>query len=183
MTPFHDLVSQETRTRDLAVDTILRDHKSVIDKLIPLVDPANAAKYSDETRCIAAYLLGELRAVESVPVLSKALANPPGRKDFSDESRYDSPIFRALVNIGRPSVSAMIENVENSDNPKLRKNSMDVLLHVLGGKTRLLEVLRKLHERAVKENRPAIIARRISQAQSWAEDHYRYTRGSEEPLY
>jgi hypothetical protein len=68
------LLSRDFRTRDRAVDSILRDRSAVINELIPLIDPANSEKYSDETRCASAYLLGEFRAVEAVPVLSKALA-------------------------------------------------------------------------------------------------------------
>jgi hypothetical protein len=181
--PFDDLLAQDERTRDRAVDKILEDRKSVIDQLISTVDRGNIAKYNDETRCAAAYLLGELRAEEAVPVLSKTLDRPLGRQVSSDISRYDAPIFTALVKIGRPAVPAMFENIESSDNPILRKNSMDVLLHVLGGKTRLLEVLGKLHDRAVKENRPPIIARRLAEGRKWAEGHYQYPPGSEEPLY
>jgi hypothetical protein len=183
MKPFDGLLAQDEQTRDRAVDKFLDDRKSVIDQLISIVDRGNVAKYNDETRCAAAYLLGELRAEEGVPVLSKSLAHPLGRQVSSDISRYDAPIFTALVKIGRPAVPAMFENIESSDNPILRKNSMGVLLHVLGGKTRLLEVLGKVHDRAVKENRPPIIARRLAEAKKWAEGHYKYTAGYEEPLY
>jgi hypothetical protein len=182
--PFDDLLAQDEQTRDRAVDKILEDRKSVIDRLIPIIDPANTARYRDETRCAAAYLLGEMRAVEAVPVLCKALADPPGRMDSTDISRYyDAPVLVALVKLGRPAFPALIEIIETSDVPKARRNSMDVLLHVLGGKTRLLEVLGKLHERAVNENRPPIIARRLAEAKKWAEGHYQYPPGSEEPLY
>jgi hypothetical protein len=171
-----DLLSEQAPTRDQAVDAILRDRKSVIGELIPLVEPANAKKYSDDTRCAAAYLLGELRAIEAVPVLSKALADPPGRKVRSDLSRYDAPVFTALAKIGRPVVPAMIENIEISDARSLRKNSLDVLNHVLGGKRRLLELLVRLNARTTDR----AVSRRIREARSWVESHY---KEDEEPLY
>ena len=171
-----DLLSEHTRIRDQSVDAILRDRKSVIRGLIPLIDPANREKYSDETRCAAAYLLGELRAIEAVPVLSEALADPPGKKFGSDGSRYDVPVFSALVKIGRPAVPAMIKNVETSDDLKLRKNSLDVLNHVLGGKRRLLELLARLNARATDPD----AARHIGEARSWCQSHY---KEDEEPLY
>ena len=181
MIPIDDLLSQQPRTRDRAVDAILRDRKSVIEQLIPLIDPANAKKYSDETRSAAAYLLGKLRAVEAVPVLSQALADPPGPLFFGDISRYDSPVWTALVKIGRPAVPEMIKNLETSENKILRKRSMDVLNHVLGGKRRLLELLDKLNTRNLSEQPPdREAARRIREAHAWVEAHYKEDR---EPLY
>lgn len=176
MTAIDDLLSEEPRTRDRAVDAVLGDRKSVIEQLVPLIDPANAEKYSDQTRCAAAYLLGELRAIEAVPVLSKALEDPPGPKLFSDISRYDAPVLGALVKIGRPAVPAMIKNVETSDDLILRKRSLDVLSHVLGGKRRLLELLVKLNDASTERE----ASRRIREAHSWAEAHYKEDK---EPLY
>lgn len=170
-----NLQSRDARIRDHAVDAMLDERKSQVEALIPLIDPANADRYSDETRSAAAYLLGELRAIEAVPVLAKALADEPGPKIIFDLSRYDVPVFTALVKIGRPAVPAMIENIENSENAILQKNSLDVLIHVLGGKRRLLELLLKVHERAADP-----VDRRIAEARTWAEAHYKEDK---EPLY
>jgi hypothetical protein len=178
------LLSDNSQAREQAVDKILNDRKALIKKLIPLIDPKNSEKFSDETRCVAAYLLGELRAVEAVPVLSQALADPPGEKFISDGSRYDAPVFSALVRIGRPAVAAMIENIKTTDDLTLQNRSLDVLLHVLGGKQRLLELLVKLNDRALAEkpvNREE--ARRFREAHVWAEAHYVQRKGYEEPLY
>ena len=177
MIPIDDLLSKQLRTRNQAVDAILRDRKSVVEQLIPLIDPVNTKKYSDETRCAAAYVLGQLRAVEAVPVLSKALADPPGPKVITDISRYDSPVLTALVKIGRPAVPEMINNLENSDNLILRKKSLDVLNHVLGGKRRLLELMVKLIERSTDDRD---VSRRLTEAHSWAQAHY---KEDSEPLY
>jgi len=176
MGQINGLLSQDSRIRDQAVDSILQDRRSIINKLIPLIDPANTKKYSDQTRCAAAYLLGMLRATEAVPVLSQALANEPGRKYISDISRYDVPVWTALVRIGRPSVPAMIENIETSDNRILRKKSIDVLYHVLGGKRRVLELLTKLKERA--EDR--LIIEHIETAIQHTQSHFKEDK---EPLY
>ncbi len=175
------LLSEDSRTRDQAVDSILQDRRDIVDKLIPLVDPANDMKYSDETRSAAAYLLGEFRASEAVPILSRALADEPGAKIISrisryDISRYDVPVWTALVKIGRPTVPAMIENIETSDNRILRKKSLDVLNHVLGGKRRLLELLSKLQKKATDKEKH----RRITVAQQFAEVHFKEDK---EPLY
>ncbi len=170
------LLSQDARIRDRTVDSILQDRRAIVDKLIPLVDPANAEKYSDETRCAAAYLLGEFRANEAVPVLSRALADEPGRKTTWDASRYDVPVWTALVKIGRPAVPAMIENIETSNNRILRKKSLDVLYHVLGGKRRITELLAKLKVRAKDRSKIQCIEAAIQHTQ----EHFKEDR---EPLY
>lgn len=170
------LLSQDSRIRDQAVDSILQDRRAIVNKLIPLIDPANTKKYSDQTRCAAAYLLGMLRATEAVPVLSRALANEPGRKIISDISRYDVPVWTALVRIGRPAVPVMIENIETSDNRILRNKSIDVLYHVLGGKRRVLELLNKLKARA--EN--PLIIEHIEAAIQYTKEHFKEDK---EPLY
>ncbi len=176
MGQINGLLSQDSRILDQAVDSILQDRRSIINKLIPLIDPDNTKKYSGQTRCAAAYLLGMLRATEAVPVLSRALENEPGRRYISDISRYDSPVWTALVRIGRPAVPAMIENIETSDNRILREKSIDVLYHVLGGKRRVLELLTKLKARA--EDR--LIIEHIEAAIQYTKEHFKEDK---EPLY
>lgn len=171
------LQSEDARVRNQAVDGILQDRNRTIEQLIPLIDPANAAKYGGEGRAAAAYLLGEFRAVEAVPVLSKALADERGLTLIDDTSRFDAAVWTALVKIGRPAVPAMIENIETSDNRILRIKSMDVLNHVLGGKRRVLELMAKLKARAAGDEQKV---RRIRDAAEWARGHW---KGDKELLY
>jgi len=167
------LLSDESRVRDETVWAIMGDREDTVRKLIDLVDPANAEKYSDETRSAAAFLLGEFRAREAVPVLSKALRNPPGSWFSSDISPYSQSIFGALAKIGRP---AMIKNVEGSDDELLRKRSLGVLSHTLGGKRRTLELLAKLQARAKDEKK----IERIKAAIKYTQEHF---KENQEPLY
>lgn len=170
------LLSQDSRIRDQVVDSILQDRSAIISELIPLIDPANSEKYNNGTRGVAAFLLGKFRAVEAVSVLSKALANEPEQREISDISRYDAPVWTALVRIGRPAVPAMIENIEASDNRILRKKSLDVLYHVLGGKRRVLELLTKLKGQA----KDHLEIQRIESAIQHTQTHF---KEDEEPLY
>ena len=170
------LGAKDARVRDKAVDAILRDRKLIVEKLIALADPVNAKKQTYETRAAAAFVLGELRAVKAVPVLSKAMPEV-GDRVHSEISRFSVPFWNALVKIGRPAVPVMIENIETSDNRILRIDSLGVLNHVLGGKRRLLELLAKLETRAAKDKRKQ---QRIQAAATWAKKHYKET---EEPLY
>ncbi len=176
MRSIEGLSSKEPRIRDQVVDSVLHDRLATVQKLISLIDPTNAAKYSDETRCSAAFLLGELRAVEAVPVLSQSLISEPGRKQRFRISRYDAPVWNALVKIGRPAVPTMIKNIETTDNRILRVKSLDILVHILGGKKRLLELLDKLEKRAGDKE----VRQRITDCIAYSRDHY---KESEEPLY
>ncbi len=171
-----ELLSKDSRVRDRTVDSILQDRLGIVKQLIPLIEPANAQEYSDETRCAAAYLLGEFRAIKAVPVLSRALADEPGRKLISDTSRYDVPVWTALVKIGRPAVPAMIENVKNSDNKILRKKSLDVLIHALGGKRRITELLTKLKAQTKDPSK----IQHINAAIQHTQEHFEEDK---EPLY
>ncbi|MCH7559628.1 MAG: hypothetical protein IIB56_19555 [Planctomycetes bacterium] len=176
MDQIEGLLSQDSRTRDQAVDSISQDRSAIINELIPLIDPANSEKYNDGTRCIAAFLLGKFRAVEAVSVLSQALANEPEQIAISDISRYDAPVWIALVRIGRPAVPAMIENIETSDDRILRIKSLDVLNHVLGGKRRVLELLTKLKVQAKDRSK----VQRVQSAIQHTQAHF---KEDEEPLY
>lgn len=176
-----DLRSNDPKVRDSAVDELLNSRKAMIDQLLPLVDPDNSRQYSDDTRCAAAYLLGELRAVEAVPVLSKAMRDPPGRKMIESISRYDAPIFTALVKIGRPAVPAMIENLENSENVNIRHDSALVIGHILGGTKHLLELLDKLIKAEEQKAIPkSDVLDRLKSVRQWVADNCIET---EEPLY
>lgn len=176
MSPIAKLQSKNASMRDKAVDAFLKDRKNSINDLVALVAQTGGKKYSDETRSAAAYLLGEMRAPEAVPALSRASANPLGPMDSADTSRYDAPIFTALVKIGRPAVPAMIKNLEETDNAILRMRSTVVLYHVLGGKQHLLELLGKLKART----KDKAVAKRIEAVTVYVQKNFKETTA---PLY
>ncbi|SRR5258706_1841580 len=173
-----ELLSKDQATRDAGVKAILADRKKVVDALITLVDPANAGRYSEQTRSDAAYLLGKLRAPEAVPVLSKALVNEPSGPLVGsgvDDGRVAYPMWTALIRIGRPAIPAMIRNVETSADPVVRKHSVLVIGQVLGGKRRLLETLEKLKLKAKDDD----TLRRLDEAYEWIHG----AKETEDPLY
>ncbi|HEV7281183.1 MAG TPA: hypothetical protein VGN57_13350 [Pirellulaceae bacterium] len=164
---FEGLQSDSERTRDAAVDAILAERKATIERLIPLIDPANAERHRKETRWAAAFLLGEMRAVEAVPVLAKALDRSMGPQNGLDLSPYDEPVFNALVRIGRPAVPALLENLRKSDDRILRERSLLVLYHILGGNRRVVEALAATIEADAGGDRDA--SRRLREAHAQAE--------------
>lgn len=175
-TTVNDLLTVDEKSRDHIVDELLQPRKILIEELIPIVDPANRDKYSDETKSAAGYALGELRAVEAVPRLAEALKYEPEKRWLTRISRYDSPYVVALIKIGRPAVPAMIANIEQSDDHTIRARSLGVLNLVVGGKRRLLELLRKVGGRATDPE----ARERIQRAAVWAEERF---VEDEEPLY
>lgn len=94
-----------------------------------------------------------------------------------DISPLDEPMMTALLKIGRPSVPAVLENLKTTDNTVLRKRSLDVLYHVLGGKRRMIELLQKVAEMEIS-NRD--VALRLKMALDIATNQY---DGSHESLY
>lgn len=181
MSSVDELVAADRVTVNRAVDAILEERKALIEKLIQLAGPANAQRYNDQTRSAACYLLGELRAIEAVPMLARMLEDPLDERPVLDVDRFDMPVGTALFKIGRPAVPALIENVTKSDSPVLMQRSLGVLSLIIGGKRRLLELLDKLNERALGENPPNKEAsRRVTEARDWVEQRH---KEREEPLY
>ena len=155
---------------DAAAGGILADQKRLVDGLIEIVDPANKAQYAERTRGVAAYLLGELRAEKAAPVLCKALANEPG-DFFMANGNHTSPVWTALVRIGRPAVPELIRNVEESDDRAVADDSSIALWHILGGKQHLLELLDKLEKRAQDEKVKARITAQIGRTKEGKDDN------------
>lgn len=171
-----DLISGNEGLRFRAIQTVLQERERAIEKLIHIVDPANANEFDDGARCSAAYLLGELRAGKAVPVLSAALVADRQRVEFPNLDRCGNPFLTALIEIGRPSIPEMLRNVGSSEDRRVRKQSLGVLLHTVGGKRRLIDVLAKAQERSKDPH----VIRRLKEASDWAQAHY---QEDEEPLY
>lgn len=185
-----DLFSTDEAVLNTAIDHILASRKELIDRLIPLVAVENAGKYNPKTRAAAGYLLGQMRAAEAASALAKALAQDPGPDYQFDIDRLTRPYFGAVVEIGRPAVPSLLENIQTTDDAVLREKSLFALSHILGGKRRMIETLRRLAattDPALKD--PAALkaaaakAGRVNAAIKWAEDHYKTRPGDEEPLY
>jgi len=126
------LLSPDALTIDAGIDKILAERKGQIDALLPIVDVANKSKYSPRTRAAAAYLLGQLRAPEAVVTLAKALEDgDPELNPFHFHiDRLDAPFWTALVTIGRPSVPALLDSIQNTDNGDSRFLSLTALYHI-----------------------------------------------------
>ena len=98
---------------------------------------------SDDVKGYAAYYLGILYTPEAVftsevvdTLASQMTLNLPRGGHLSiDESQWRMwPVVGALVNIGTPSIPAMIRNVSTSDDAEVVKLSLQVLCRIDGDK-------------------------------------------------
>ena len=92
---------------------------------------------SDE-KCYVAYLLGNYRFPQAVNALAKNIALEdkihPNQERGSEWFWDRYPVMEALIKIGNPSIPAVIRNLAESDDIKVRELSLKVLCHIEGDK-------------------------------------------------
>jgi HEAT repeat protein len=177
------LLSPDADTIDAGIDEIKAERKTQIDALLPIVDVANKSKYRERTRAAAAYLLGEFRAPEALETLVKALEDGdlgPNRQPRMD--RLSSPFWEALVKIGRPSVPALLDVVQKTDDKDTRFLTLMALDHILGGKAHVAETLAKLKAKAVANDAPGAQEKAARLDAAIQELQVKFTE-AETPLY
>jgi len=87
---------------------------------------------SDDQKCTAAFYLGQMHASEAVDDLATNITMPPVRSDFIQTVMPSIPV--ALVKIGTPAIPALIQNLQESDDAKVRELSLKVLYTIEGDK-------------------------------------------------
>jgi hypothetical protein len=135
--------------REAARKGILEEHRALCRKLIVLIQPGQRDKLSEEARALVAITLGELRCDEAVGVLVSGLSAGPAVEPpvMSGAVYFASSCRDALIQIGRPSVPALLDVLQKSDNRKAVVYSLDALREILGGKRHMLETLEKVRDR------------------------------------
>ncbi len=91
----------------------------------------------DMAKCYAASYLEMLRAPEAADSLATNITIIVPRDAHHYEGSpcgFFEPISAALVAIGTPSISAVIKNLEESDDAKVRESSLNVLISIEGDK-------------------------------------------------
>ena len=97
---------------------------------------SDSKAYPDAKCCAAAYL-GMMRASEAADSLAANIAlQPPFDPHFavSGPPFGYNPVIDALVAIGNPSIPAVIRNLAESDDAKVRELSLQVLTRIDGDK-------------------------------------------------
>jgi len=160
--------SPDADTREAGVRSLENLRKDVVGSLIKIVDPENIKEFSEESRIRAAYLLGEYRAPEAAPVLSKALVKGElGPTSHFDISPYDSPILTALVKIGPPSVPVIIDVIKTTEEQDARLRCAQVVFLVIPDRQLVLSTFERAKKEATAEQ-----ASRLQDAIKWANEHF-----------
>ena len=100
-----------------------------------LLNIFNDSKMSNLSRCAAAYYLGDFHVSEAVDPLASDIALQPILLTTEHCTMLHGTIAAdALVKIGTPSITAVIRNLEESDNADVRSLSLKVLYRIDGDK-------------------------------------------------
>ena len=94
----------------------------------------NLSSQQEQTRFSAAYLLGLYRYVDAADSLAQVIdmesKDSAAQKRLARWDRY--PAVEALIKIGKPSVPAMLRNLEESKNENVKELSARVISYVEG---------------------------------------------------
>jgi HEAT repeat protein len=157
------IVSDIEKERTSALNVVLGNRRKTVEYLLLVVNSAveeGEPFYSSTTsRNIAISLLGKLRAKEAVEDLTKFLTSKPGQTLFITEARMFSPAGYALVEIGLPSVTHLVELLKSEGAAPLREQCIKIIVSIKGmPETELLleDVLAKETDDSKRENLKAV---------------------------
>lgn len=108
--------------------------KATISKLLSLLNDSNTHSIA---KCYAATYLGMMHASEAATSLASnitiVVAQDSHHMECPPVGSFE-PMSDALITIGTPSIFAVIQNLEESDDLKVRKPSLNVLIQIEGDK-------------------------------------------------
>jgi hypothetical protein len=90
--------------------------------------------YVFRPKCYAAYCLGVMRASEAADSLAAQITIRGSEHGLEEPIGGYEPAVTALITIGTPSIPAVIRNLAESDDAKVRELSLQVLYHIEGDK-------------------------------------------------
>jgi hypothetical protein len=109
------------------LDDNINQRKQVIQSLLKTFNDPKSTVYI--SKCCAASYLGELRAAEAADSLAAQITIRPPLGGHEPLGGYD-PVVMALIEIGNPFTPAVIRNLADSDDPKVRELSLRVLTRI-----------------------------------------------------
>lgn len=129
------LFSDDQQEQRLALGVMRREHAENIQSLIKLVGQKEVDDSQDGVRHLAIRLLGDMRATEAIALLVERLTYLPNRapyvlEELPREAYY--PCAMALINIGDPSTSAVINSIEWKKDKTTREVAAWVLMQIKG---------------------------------------------------
>jgi HEAT repeat protein len=134
VTPEEIIASVKANNPD-AVDGIVGKLHSERGQLIrELLTVFQDKKSSNVEQCAAAYYFGELKASEAVDALAANITLAFSQPVDHLTILMNASSVEALIKIGNPSIPAMIRNLAESDDSKVRDLSLQVLTRIDGDK-------------------------------------------------
>jgi hypothetical protein len=131
---------------DMTVRAFADERRQLIVELINIFQNTNTLNFN---RCNCAYYLGEMRASEAADSLASMITL---KFDYSHvlvqgiPVDSDDPVFNALIKIGSPAIPAIIRNLAENDDPKVRELSLKALYQIDGDK----DIVRLRTQKALK---------------------------------
>jgi len=159
---FSRFMSPQTAIRNKAYRDVLQARKQHIESLSKVLETSTDLSY-EGSKHLAARLLGKIRASEAVYVLSKNLLFRHEPNLFSATpilSQGQYPCAVALVEIGYPSVEAMITKIEISSQRSSQYEKLDqeerelaswVLMQIMGRDTAVAKLETLAGERSGRD--------------------------------
>lgn len=170
--------SDDLSERDRGIEMIESDYDELVSELSKMVDPETGDDYPRKSRHIACWLLGELRAVEGIPALMRALDADDLKVPFVSGQPVAEVAFPlgSLTRIGRPVMPHVVERLKKAESREGLGDLTLIAQIVLGHRDRAVRMLDGLIEESTSaENRKVL---------EWARDDLRQRKvDDEEPLY
>jgi HEAT repeat protein len=133
---YRQLESDSAQTRDTAIAKVLAERRADVKKIADLFVKYHADDHRKGTAKDAMLLLGKLRAAEYVPLLVENLTFQvfylETNRPQTTEDLY--PAVKALIEIGSPAASPVLERLKKEDGEALERTGATVLRDVLGAK-------------------------------------------------
>lgn len=128
------LFSADTNEQRMAIGTIRRQHAENVGLLIQLVGQKDVDDSWEGVRHLSIRLLGDMLATEAIPVLAERLTYLPTGPIVTEvlPREFYYPCAVALVNIGPPSVGAMIYTIHWNKDTTMRDLAAWVLMQIEG---------------------------------------------------
>jgi len=155
------LLATNRSERLAVVNRLLSERSMLITSLMQVIERPEEAqlRWVDEASPgnLAIGILGEMRAVEAIPLLVRHIA--PGPDDFvSLDELAPSLAAMALMKIGKPAVPELVKSIGTNSDRQHRLSSIETIARIEG-----MEFTRVIIERALNSESQAQIKSRLQE--------------------
>jgi hypothetical protein len=116
---------------DQVASKLIAERSQFISELLGILKNAKSSNYQ---QCAAAFYLGKIRAAQAADALAANIKLSMDHAVDHATILMTDPAIQALVEIGNPSIPAVIRNLAESDDAQVRDLSLKVLYRIEGDK-------------------------------------------------